>query len=416
MRTLSSTPSFAHVLRDPRLVLLAGSIIALIAVGTRHSFGLFLNPITEGLPTVDRESFGFAIALQNLMWGLAQPFAGIIADRYGSARVIFVGGALYMAGLICASMSSTALGLTLGFGMMVGIGLSATTYAVVLGAVGRRFPPGRRTTALGIASLGGSIGIFLSVPVTLALIDSFDWSMALVCLALVALMICLMAPMLSGRAEADDGPDQTIGAALSEALRHRGFVLLVAGFFVCGFQLAFIGTHLPAYLLDRDLGVWLGGAALATIGITNIVGTLACGAIGDRFSKKNALAILYLIRALVVAVFVVLPPSSVSTLVFAAVIGFTWLGTVPLTTAIVAQVFGPRYLATLVGIVFLMHQVGSFLGAWLGGLTFEATGSYDLIWWSVVLAGVIAALLHWPIDEQPISEKARIGAGGLAHG
>jgi predicted MFS family arabinose efflux permease len=349
------------------------------------------------------------------MWGLAQPFAGMIADRFGSARVIFVGGVLYAAGLIWASASSTALGLTLGLGVFVGIGLSATTYAVVLGAVGRRFPPERRATALGIASLGGSIGIFLSVPVTLVLIDTLTWSMAFISLALIAVTICVMAPMLSGRAEAD-GPEQSLTEALTEAMGHRGFVLLVLGFFVCGFQLAFIGTHLPAYLLDRQLDVWLGGAALATIGVTNIVGTLACGAIGDRVSKKNTLAVLYLVRAAVVAVFILLPPSTISTLFFAAMIGFTWLGTVPLTSAIVAQVFGPRYLATLVGIVFLMHQVGSFLGAWLGGLTFEQTGSYDPIWWSVVLLGVVAALLHWPIDERPIAAQDRVGREVLGHG
>jgi len=267
--------------------------------------------------------------------------------------------------------------------------------------------------ALGIASLGGSIGIFLSVPVTLALIDTLDWSLALLTLGCIALAICVMAPVLSGKA-VSEGPEQSLGAALGEALRHKGFVLLVLGFFVCGFQLAFIGTHLPAYLLDRHLDPWLGGAALATIGIANIFGTLACGAIGDRMSKKNTLAVLYLVRAAVVAGFILLPPSGATTLVFAAVIGLTWLGTVPLTTGIVAQVFGPRYLATLVGIVFLMHQTGSFLGAWLGGLAFERTGSYDPIWWSVVLFGLLAALLHWPIDERPLARTRARAA--VAHG
>ena len=388
-------------------------MVTFIAVGMRHSFGLFLTPMTQDLQGVDRETFGFAIALQNLMWGLAQPFAGMIADRFGTARVVFVGGALYAGGLICASITSTALGLTLGFGILVGIGLSATTYAVVLGAVGRRFPPEKRTTALGIASLGGSIGIFLSVPVTLSLIDQFSWTIALVSLALIAVTMCLMSPMLAGRAE-NAGPEQSMSEALAEALSHRGFILLLTGFFVCGFQLAFIGTHLPAYLLDRQLDVWLGGAALATIGATNIVGTLVCGALGDRVSKKQVLAALYLTRSAVVAAFVLAPPSPAVTLAFAAVIGFTWLGTVPLTSGIVAQIFGPRYLATLVGVVFLMHQLGSFLGAWLGGLTFEQTGSYDLIWWSVVASGIVAALLHWPIDETPVN-KSRAPASGVLH-
>lgn len=404
MPPAGSAASVLHFARDPRLVLFAGSVIALIAIGMRHSFGLFLTPVTQDLQGIDREAFGLAIALQNLTWGLAQPFAGMIADRFGSARVILIGGMLYAAGLICASASSTALGLTLGLGALVGVGLSATTYAVVLGAVGRNFPPERRSTALGIASLGGSVGIFLSVPVTLGLINAFSWSIAFVSLAVIALSICMMSPMLSGRAAAD-GSEQTLGAALSEALGHRGFVLLVLGFFVCGFQLTFIGTHLPAYLLDRQLDVWLGGAALATIGATNIAGTFACGALGDRMSKKRLLSVLYLIRAVVVALFIILPPSEISTLVFAAVVGFTWLGTVPVTSGLVAQIFGPRYLATLVGVVFLMHQLGGFLGAWLGGRIFEQTGSYDLIWWSVVLLGLVAALLHWPIDERPVTVR-----------
>ena len=382
-------------------MLIAGGVVVFLAVGLRHSFGLFLNPITQDLPPVNRETFGLALALQNLMWGLAQPIAGMIADRFGTARVVFVGGALYSCGLICASMSSTALGLTLGFGLLVGIGLSATTYAVVLGAVGRRFPPEKRTTALAIATLGGSIGIFLSVPVTVSLVEHLRWTIALAVLAALAVLMCFMAPLLSGKSEAHT-PGQSIRASLIEALRHRGFVLLILGFFVCGFQLAFIGIHLPAYLVDRQLSAWLGGAALATIGAANIFGTLAFGALGDRLSKKNVLAVLYVIRAAVIAAFVLTPQTAVSTLVFSAVIGFTWLGTVPLTTGIVAQIFGARYLSTLVGVVFLMHQLGSFLGAWLGGLAFEQTGSYDIIWSSVVALGILAAFLHWPIDERPL--------------
>lgn len=402
----TSNPA-ARFLFDPRFVLLAGSLIALVALGMRHSFGLFLDPITGSLPDVDREAFGFAIALQNLMWGVAQPFAGMIADRFGSARVIFVGGMLYAGGLVCASAASTSLGLVLGFGVLVGVGLSATSYAVVLGAVGRWFPPERRTSALGIASLGGSLGIFLSVPVTLSLIDSLSWPTALVSLALVAAVICVLAPVLSGRS-VEPNADQTLKSALGEALSHRGFVLLVLGFFVCGFQLAFIGTHLPAYLLDRHLAPWLGGAALATIGATNIAGTFVCGVLGDILSKKKILVALYLARSGAVAVFVLLAPSDVSTLLFAAVMGFTWLGTVPLTTGIVAQIFGARYLATLVGIVFLMHQIGSFLGAWLGGLVFEHTGNYDIMWWSVVASGVLAAVIHLPINERSLADEGAV--------
>lgn len=400
----SLIPPASHLLSNPRLVLLAGAIIALIAVGTRHSFGLFQAPMTQDLSLVNRANFGFAIALQNLAWGLAQPLSGMIADRFGTARVVFIGGALYAMGLVLASVSSTGLGLALGFGLLVGIGLSATTYAVVLGAVGRHFPPNKRTTALGLATLGGSIGIFLSVPVTMSLIETLTWNKAFICLGSIAVIICLLSPLLRGRAE-QGASDQTLKDAIKQALNHRGFVLLVLGFFVCGFQLAFIGTHLPAYLQDMELEEWLGPAALAAIGITNIFGTFACGAIGDRFSKKNALTVLYLIRSALVTLFILLPPSAASTLFFASMIGLTWLGTVPLTSAIVAQVFGARYLATLIGIVFLMHQLGSFLGAWFGGLAFERTGSYDLIWWSVVFFGIVAALLHWPIDERPLASN-----------
>ncbi|WP_051644793.1 MFS transporter [Labrenzia sp. DG1229] len=412
MPATSNTAS--RFLFDPRFVLLAGSLIALVALGMRHSFGLFLEPITGSLPDVDRESFGFAIALQNLVWGVAQPFAGMIADRFGSARVIFVGGMLYAGGLVCASAASTSLGLVLGFGVLVGVGLSATSYAVVLGAVGRRYPPERRTSALGIASLGGSLGIFLSVPVTLSLIDSLSWPTALVSLAFVAAVICVLAPFLSGRS-VEPSADQTLKSALGEALSHRGFVLLVLGFFVCGFQLAFIGTHLPAYLLDRHLAPWLGGAALATIGATNIAGTFVCGVLGDILSKKKILVALYLARSGAVAVFVSLAPSDISTLLFAAVMGFTWLGTVPLTTGIVAQIFGARYLATLVGIVFLMHQIGSFLGAWLGGFVFEHTGNYDIMWWSVVASGVLAALIHLPINERSLAEERHVPGSALSN-
>lgn len=388
-------------LGGPAWVVLAFAVLVMfIALGIRHAFGLFLSPITADLPSVSREAFGFTIALQNLLWGLGQPFAGAIADRFGSARVIGAGGLFYAGGLAVAAVSTGPVGLNLGLGVLVGLGLSCTTFAVVLGAAGRRFPPERRSRALGIASVGGSIGIFCSIPVAVALIALLGWVGALLALAGLAAVISLAAPRLDGRS-VDRGPDQSLREALSAALRHRGFVLLVLGFFVCGFQLAFIGTHLPAHLLDQTLDLRLGGAALAVIGAANIVGTLGCGALGDRYSKKTLLAVLYVVRGAIIAWFVLTPISPATTLVFSAVIGLTWLGTVPLTSGIVAQVFGPRYLATLVGVVFLMHQVGSFLGAWLGGLVFERTGTYDVIWWGAVVLSLGAALLHWPIDERP---------------
>lgn len=388
------------------ILLAFGAVIVAVTLGTRHSFGLFLDPVTRDVDGVGREAFGFAIALQNLFWGLGQPIAGAIADRYGSARVIFIGGAMYAAGLALSAVVPGSLSLQLGLGVLVGFGLSCTTYAVVLGAVGRWVPPDRRSTAMGVVSVGGSIGIFVSVPITLGLISSIGWIGALLSLAAVVALASLTAPQLAGRNDASAG-QQSLGEALSEAMRHRGFLLLVLGFFVCGFQLAFIATHLPAFLVDQRLDLWVGGLALAIIGATNIAGTLGCGVLGDRYSKKNTLTIMYLIRGGVVIWYMLTPISPTSTMIFAAIIGAAWLGVVPLTSGIVAQVFGPRYLATLVGIVFFLHQVGSFLGAWLGGYVFERTGSYDAVWWMVALLGLFAALVHWLIDERPISVASR---------
>ena len=393
------------------MILVFGGLIVFVAMGMRHSFGLFLAPVTQDLPDVSREAFGFAIALQNLLWGLGQPFAGMVADRFGSARVIFIGGLLYAGGLIFAAVSTGPLGLNLSLGVMVGLGLSCTSFAVVLGAVGRHFPPERRSSALGIASVGGSIGIFCSVPITLGLIANLGWVGAFLGLGGIAAIMCVAAPKLAGRS-VEPGPEQSMGAALSEALKHRGFLMLVLGFFVCGFQLAFIGTHLPAYLVDQQLELWVGGAALATIGATNIIGTLGCGVLGDRYSKKKILSVLYLTRATVAAWFILTPVTPATTIIFGAVMGFTWLGTVPLTTVIVAQIFGPRYLGPLVGIVFLLHQVGSFLGAWMGGFVFERTESYEMIWWCVVLLGLFAAIIHWPIDERPLHSRYQVQQSG----
>lgn len=405
-----NTPAYA-IGRGGWTILAFGGLIIFIAMGMRHSFGLFLAPVTQDLPSVSREAFGFAIALQNLLWGLGQPFAGMVADRFGSGRVIFAGGLLYAGGLVLAAMSTGPLGLNLSLGVLVGLGLSCTSFAVVLGAVGRHFPPESRSSALGIASVGGSLGIFFSVPITVGLIGNLGWVGAFLGLAGIAAIMCVAAPQLAGRS-VQSGPEQSMGEALREAMGHRGFLMLVLGFFVCGFQLAFITTHLPAFLVDRHLEVWVGGAALAVIGATNIIGTLACGALGDRLSKKKILAVLYLTRATVAAWFILTPVTPTTTIVFGAVMGFTWLGTVPLTTGIVAQIFGPRYLATLVGIVFLLHQLGSFLGAWMGGFVFERTGSYDLNWWGVVLFGLFAAIIHWPIDERPIHDRDRLQASG----
>jgi len=398
---LSTSPYPDPASRKGWAVLAFGGLVIFVALGMRHIFGLFQDPITRDLLGVSREAFGFALALQNLLWGIGQPFAGALADRFGSARVIFAGGLFYASGLLLAATSTGPLSLNLGLGLLIGLGLSCSSYAVVLGAVGRHFPPAQRSSAMAIATVGGSVGILCSVPIALGLIANFGWVYAFVGLAAIAATICLAAPRLAGRS-LEAGPEQSLREALSQALSHRGFVLLTLGFFACGFQLAFIGIHLPAYLADRSLDPWVGGTALAVIGATNIIGTLGCGALGDRYSKKKILALIYLIRAAVVAWFILTPVSPTTTIVFSASIGLTWLGVVPLTSGIVGQVFGSRYLATLVGVVFMMHQVGSFLGAWLGGLVFELSGSYDMVWWSVVLLGLFASILHWPIDERPV--------------
>jgi len=385
---------------SPWMILGIGTLITFITLGMRHAFGFFLEPMTSELPGVDRDSFGLAIALQNLVWGLSQPFAGMIADRYGSGRVLFLGGLCYAGGLLVAAFSTGPLGLYLGFGGLIGLGLGCATFAVVLGAVGRLFSDERRSSVLGIATLGGATGMFFAVPITLGLFIWFGWQGTLLALAGVAVLVCLAAPFLSGRSEGS-ASQQSLSEALREALHHRGFILLVLGFFVCGFQLAFLGTHLPAYLIDQRLPLWVGGSALTLIGLANILGTLACGVLGDHFSRTRLLAALYTIRALVTAWFLLTPISPTATLLFAAVMGITWLGTVPLTSGVVARLFGVRYLATLVGVVFLMHQVGGFLGAWVGGLVFETSGSYDLVWWTMVAATALAALIHLAIDEKP---------------
>jgi predicted MFS family arabinose efflux permease len=373
-------------------------LIVFNTLGLRHSFGFFLDPVTSHVDGITRDGFGLAIAIQNLVWGLGQPFAGMIADKFGSGRVLFAGGVFYSCGLITSVVGASPVALMVGLGVLVGLGLACATYAVVLGAVGRIFPPAQRTRAIGIATVGGAVGIFCSVPITLGLLTQFGWKGAMIGLAGLGLTACVAAPFLAGQGTRS-GAEPSLGEALTGAMRHRGFLLLIAGFFVCGFQLAFLATHLPAYLMDRQMPLWVGGAALTLIGLTNIIGTLGCSALGDIVSKTRLLAALYAVRAAITLWFLLVPTSPATSLVFAGVMGLTWLGTVPLTSGVVARMFGVTYLGTLIGIVFLMHQVGSFLGAWLGGVTFDLTGSYEGVWWAVVVLGVLAALIHLAIDE-----------------
>ena len=392
----------------PLLILTAGSLVLALAIGTRLTFGLFLEPLSTDLGW-GREVFALAIAFQNLAWGLTQPIAGMLVDRYGSGRVLAVGGLLYAGGVLLMSQTSSPLDAGLSAGVLVGLGLSATSFAVVLPAVGRVVSPEKRSLAVGVVSAAGSVGQFVMVPVGQAFISSYGWSTALVLLAVIVLLIVPLAAALRGSphaAELSGRGDVGLRAALREAAGHSGYRLLVAGFFVCGFHVTFIATHLPAYLSDQGISATMGATALALIGFFNIFGSLACGALGGRYSKKYLLSLLYFVRALAILFFIVFPLSPFTIVVFASVMGFLWLGTVPLTSGIVAQVFGMRYLGTLFGIVFLGHQVGAFLGVWLGGKVFDATGDYTIVWWIAIALGLIAALIHWPIDERSAAAQA----------
>lgn len=394
------------------IVLICGAAILSLAMGIRQTFGLFLSPMSADLG-IGREAFGLAMAIQNLLWGALQPFTGMIADRYGSLRVVFVGTAFYLAGLLVMAGAGGVAGLTLGGGVLVGMAMSCTSFAVVLGAVSRTVPEDKRSMALGIASAGGSFGQFFMAPVGISLIDLLGWPGALTAMAALS---CAMAPLALAlaRPRRGGGPvsgalpavEQSLGEAIGEARRNSSFWYLTVGFFVCGFQVVFIAVHLPPYLTDMGFSPGLGATALALIGLFNIVGTWGSGVLGGRYPKKYLLSTLYLLRSLVIAVFLAAPKTEVTVLVFAALMGLLWLGTVPLTSGLVAQIFGVRFMSTLFGFVFFGHQVGSFLGVWLGGVVFDATGTYDSVWIASILLGVAAAALHLPISERALRPAA----------
>lgn len=389
------------------IVLSAGTIMGL-AVGIRQSLGLFLTPITADLG-VGRETFALGMGLMNLLWGLGSPFAGAIADRFGAGLVAAAGGVLYAVGLSTMALSGDGENLLLG-GVLIGLGLSGTGFSVILGTVGRLAPPEKRGRALGIVSMGGSIGQFLALPYTHVLIDGFGWVTSLFVLALTALLIVPLAASIAGSPAAKDGSGgQTMKQAFREASANRSFWLLIAGFFVCGFHLAFIMVHLPAFLSDQGFEPWLAATGLTVVGLCNIIGSYGCGVLGDRYPKKNVLSLLYLARALVFAMFLVVPISEVSVLVFSAAMGFMWLGTVPLTSGLVAHMFGTAYMSMLFGIVFVGHQVGGFLGAWLAGRLYDMSGSYDTMWWLSIALGLMSAALHWPIAERPVERLVAVG-------
>ncbi len=393
--------------KSARNILISGSLILALSLGLRHAFGLFLQPVSMDNGW-GREVFGFAIALQNLVWGLAQPFAGMLSDRFGAGRIILVGAVLYLLGLLGMAVASTTATFTLAAGVLVGLGLAGTTMPIVFGAVSRAMPAEKRSMAFGIAMALGSLGQFAMLPAALRLIDSIGWAQTLVLMsALAALMLPLAFGGLMERrdapapAAAATGP--TAGQAARMALADRGFWLLALGFFVCGFQVVFIATHMPAFLADKGLPAWVGSAVLALIGLFNIFGSLAAGWLGSRFPKPWLLCGIYSGRAVAIALFLAVPVTPVTAFVFAAAMGVFWLSTVPLTNGVVASLFGVKNLAMLGGIVFFAHQVGSFLGGWLGGLIYDRTGSYDIAWGIAIALSVIATLLNLPIKEQPVA-------------
>lgn len=387
------------------IVIAIAAMIMWLGIGTRQTFGLFLPVMSADLGW-GREALAFALAIQNLLWGLAQPVAGVIADRYGSGRVIAVGGVLYGLGVMLMAQALTPLAMDVTAGLLVGIGLSATSFAVVLGAVGRVVPKHRQGLAFGIVSAGGSVGQFAMVPIAQSLLAAYGWQGAFVGLGAIALIMVPLALGLRGRNIVSSDPAKpafNARAAWREAVSHRGYRLLVAGFFVCGFQVMFIAVHLPAYLTDAGFSAGIAATALAAIGFFNIFGSFSCGMLGDRFSKKGLLSALYLLRSIAIVAFVLAPQTPTNAIIFASAMGLMWLGTVPLTSGIVAQVFGVQYLGLLFGVVFLGHQVGSFFGVWLGGILFDATGGYTVVWWLAAALGVAAALIHWPIDERGLA-------------
>ncbi len=384
------------------LIIACGGMIVTLVMGTRQSFGLFMRPIALELG-LGRELLGLAFGLQNLVWGALSPFGGALSDRYGEARVSIAGAILFGLGLVVMGWAPSG-GAVILAQFLVGLGLGGVGLSTVLGAVGRAATPEKRSMALGIVSAAGSVGQFLVVPGAQALMEQQGWQFALFVLAgMTFLVLPLSLGLGSARSAASRRAAQPIKAALSEAFASRSFALLTVGYFVCGFHVVFIAMHLPAYVADKGLAAWVGAAALAFVGLFNIVGTYTAGWLGGRYSKKNLLAFIYLARSAVFVVFLVAPTTEISVLVFAGAMGLLWLSTIPLTSGLVAHLFGPAWMSMLYGIVFFSHQIGSFLGSWLGGKIFDAFGSYDAMWWICVALGLVAAALNWPIVERPVA-------------
>ncbi len=388
-------------------VLICGAAIVTLSMGIRHGFGLWLQPVTQAQGW-SRETFAFSIGIQNLTWGFAGIFAGMVADKFGAFRVIIGGAMLYALGLIGMAYAPTPLTFALTAGVLIGMAQAGTTYAVIYGVIGRNVSLEKRSWAMGVAASAGSFGQFLMVPTEGFLINSLGWQQALVILGFAALLIVPLAWGLhEPHCAAGTAPkrDQTIVQALKEAFKYPSFQLLMAGFFVCGFQVVFIGVHMPSYLKDKGLSPEVASYALALIGLFNVFGTYAAGVLGQRLPKKNILAFIYLARAIVISIFLLVPLSPMSVYLFSSVMGLLWLSTVPPTNATVAQIFGVAHLSMLGGFVFFSHQIGSFMGVWLGGYLYDKTGSYDIVWYIAIALGVFAALVNLPVKEAAIQRR-----------
>ncbi|MEK9725538.1 MAG: MFS transporter [Rhodospirillaceae bacterium] len=393
----------------PVVIVVAGSVAVLLGMGIRASQGLYLKPMSVDLGW-GREVFAFAMAMQNLLWGAFQPFAAAMTEKWGTGRVVAGGGVMYFLGLYVMSISTDPLTFNFSAGLLLGMAQSGCALGAVLGAVGRALPENKRTFGLGTVTAAGAAGQFTVVPIGQEFLNQYGWSTSFVLLGLMSVVIVLAAWFLRGRPA---GPKPRLegaaaelgmGGMLSLASKDKSFWFLTAGFFVCGFHVAFITVHMPAYLSDKGLPTELGAYSLMLIGLFNVIGSFAAGALGTRFSKKYLLSTLYSLRAVTIALFIMVPISTPSVLVFSAAMGILWLSTVPLTSGLVATIYGTRFMGTLFGIVFFSHQVGSFLGVWLGGYFYDTTGSYDPIWWAGIALGFIAALLHWPIKEQTVPQ------------
>lgn len=403
----SNSNTDAGTWRSPSVVIVAACLIAMIGFGSRSTFGLFLEPMTEAKGW-SRETFALALALQNLMWGIGVPVAGAIADKYGAARVIVIGAVLYSAGIYGMSTAETGTVFYITGGLLTGLGVAFTAFSLAMAAMARVVSADRRSFVLGLGTAAGSLGQVIFSPLSQGFISAFGWQQALVlqaALVMVLIPLAFALPLAPDASQASE-QSQSLREAVQEAFAHRGFVLLTAGFFVCGFHVAFITVHFPAYVNDMGLSATVGAWALAIIGLFNIAGSFLSGLVGQRYSKKSSLSFIYLARAVVISALLIAPKTPETIYLFSAMMGLLWLSTVPLTTGIVAQVFGLRYLATLFGVVFLSHQIGSFIGVWLGGRLYDTYGSYDGMWIAGIFFGVVAAIIHWPINEKPLARLA----------